>query len=524
MIDHTASGAPAPIPIGEVLVAQGLLSREQLAAALAEQQQTGRPLGEVLITSGFVSAPHVAQAIATQQGGLAKTEYGFATGFPAAPAADAPAPAVQVAPPPPPVTALEPPQPAPGILDVSVVLPAAPQPTPVAEPAAAVEPVPQSAPAPEAMPPVQPVVLQPAPVAAPAPPAPPEASLPQAAFEPVAPAAPAVAEPAQPEAPQQTVAPEPVAPADPPQVDPELETLRAQVATLQEQLAAAGDVEAERAAAQELREQVASLGQQLAAAGDIQAERAAAEELRAQLAELRGIADSLAAAEARAFSLEDALGHVTADRDHLQQRVAQLDSELQQTAARAQDADDRVTRLEAMAESLRTEIASRPAAPPPAAPSEGLDGRLAVLESRLDQAVDLLGALRGEHQTVSELERQLAAAVADQMAAKQEALLLAERLAARTREYDEATAELELLRAAPVPAAEPVPAAVVEPEGPHLVFASVGGSYALVEANGAVPVPGDVVELDGTRHVVTRVGASPLAGATLACAYTIPAA
>lgn len=82
---------PPTLPLGQLLIERGFLGEEQLAAALAQQAQTGAPLGEVLVDLGYVPAALIAQALATQHGGLLKTEYGFATGFangsPAAPIA-----------------------------------------------------------------------------------------------------------------------------------------------------------------------------------------------------------------------------------------------------------------------------------------------------------------------------------------------------------------------------------------------------------------------------------------------------
>jgi hypothetical protein len=67
--------------LGSLLVKRGLITAEQLAAALAEQQASGEPLGKIVVSLGFASPATVAQALATQHGGLLKTEYGFATGF-----------------------------------------------------------------------------------------------------------------------------------------------------------------------------------------------------------------------------------------------------------------------------------------------------------------------------------------------------------------------------------------------------------------------------------------------------------
>jgi hypothetical protein len=76
------TGPPAPIelssarpddpgwrPIGEVLVAAGAITREELHEALQEQRRTGKRLGEVLIEAGHISWLALAQAIAEQTNG-----------------------------------------------------------------------------------------------------------------------------------------------------------------------------------------------------------------------------------------------------------------------------------------------------------------------------------------------------------------------------------------------------------------------------------------------------------------------
>ena len=79
-------------PLGILLVRRGVISREQLEDALAEQKTTQRPIGEIIVSRGFAPGPLIAQALATQHGGLLKTEYGFATGFAPLPSLDAPPP------------------------------------------------------------------------------------------------------------------------------------------------------------------------------------------------------------------------------------------------------------------------------------------------------------------------------------------------------------------------------------------------------------------------------------------------
>src|SRR5215210_3752219 len=53
-------------PIGQILVEKNDITEEDLTAALAEQERTGRRLGEILIESGRTSWLALARAIAEQ--------------------------------------------------------------------------------------------------------------------------------------------------------------------------------------------------------------------------------------------------------------------------------------------------------------------------------------------------------------------------------------------------------------------------------------------------------------------------
>ncbi|HEX8011335.1 MAG TPA: hypothetical protein VF814_10420 [Casimicrobiaceae bacterium] len=68
---HRRADSPAagdrPPRLGEILVAQGHISREQLSAALASQQQSGRRLGEELIKAGYVKRAVVSRALRIQR-------------------------------------------------------------------------------------------------------------------------------------------------------------------------------------------------------------------------------------------------------------------------------------------------------------------------------------------------------------------------------------------------------------------------------------------------------------------------
>jgi hypothetical protein len=66
--------APAPVPavsegprlLGELFVAQGLLTDEQLRWALAEQAESGRLLGEIVVQHGLVSMVALVNALVEQ--------------------------------------------------------------------------------------------------------------------------------------------------------------------------------------------------------------------------------------------------------------------------------------------------------------------------------------------------------------------------------------------------------------------------------------------------------------------------
>ena len=63
--------------LGQIMVDRGLLSEQQLAAALAEQRRERRPLGELLVALGFVSSAVVSDALAEQKGWTRGNDFGF---------------------------------------------------------------------------------------------------------------------------------------------------------------------------------------------------------------------------------------------------------------------------------------------------------------------------------------------------------------------------------------------------------------------------------------------------------------
>ena len=59
---------PSRVPLGTLLVRDGLISTEQLEYALAEKEQTGRRLGEIVVSLGWVPPGELARLLAEQHG------------------------------------------------------------------------------------------------------------------------------------------------------------------------------------------------------------------------------------------------------------------------------------------------------------------------------------------------------------------------------------------------------------------------------------------------------------------------
>ncbi|TML85129.1 MAG: hypothetical protein E6G08_15390 [Actinobacteria bacterium] len=56
------------LPLGSLLVREGLLTREQLEQALAEKERTGHRIGEIVVERGWAQPQDVARALAEQHG------------------------------------------------------------------------------------------------------------------------------------------------------------------------------------------------------------------------------------------------------------------------------------------------------------------------------------------------------------------------------------------------------------------------------------------------------------------------
>src|SRR5581483_2097872 len=61
-----AAGRPKKMRIGDLLIAQKVISQEQLNAALADQKKSGRKLGRVLIENGFITEEQLLNFLSQQ--------------------------------------------------------------------------------------------------------------------------------------------------------------------------------------------------------------------------------------------------------------------------------------------------------------------------------------------------------------------------------------------------------------------------------------------------------------------------
>lgn len=420
--DNGTLRPPGPPPLGAILVQRGLLTEEQLAAALAENQRTGEPTGEIIVRLGFATAATIAQALATQHGGPLKTEYGYAVGFGgSAPAATA-APAA--APPP-----------------VSIVRAQDERPASAVRAAPPVEPA------------LAPVSPPPAPAAAPAPVA--------------------------------------TAPAQPDPVVLQWQRHAQQLAAHRD--AALREVDVAKARLAELEAAAAVRD------GDLAGLATAREEAARLQNEQKDLERACADAEARNRELERQLAELqasaAADDGHLAAATARV-AELESSSARDAELDAEVARAreEEVARFEMEKVALEAA-------HESMASHTANLEERL-KGLEIARA------HTARLERQL----------------------------EEATAQIAHLEAQHVDVLTVAKAAGEERRGrhpdehaddpAHLLFVPGREGYRLVEQDGPPPAPGSTVELpedDGTSStlLVAKVGASPLPGARLACAYLV---
>ena len=68
-------------PIGQLFVARGVITQDQLEEALAEQAASGKRLGEILVDRQLISSPELTQALMEQLGRQVAKEDGFGSGL-----------------------------------------------------------------------------------------------------------------------------------------------------------------------------------------------------------------------------------------------------------------------------------------------------------------------------------------------------------------------------------------------------------------------------------------------------------
>ena len=68
-------------PLGELLIERGLLSTEDLEAALAEQKDTGQLLGAILVARKAIAGAVLTMVLAEQAGVELETQNGFGSGL-----------------------------------------------------------------------------------------------------------------------------------------------------------------------------------------------------------------------------------------------------------------------------------------------------------------------------------------------------------------------------------------------------------------------------------------------------------
>jgi hypothetical protein len=68
-------------PLGELLAATGLVTGDELAQALAEQERDGGRLGEILVARGAVSRVGLDDALVERHHGSVELESGFGSGL-----------------------------------------------------------------------------------------------------------------------------------------------------------------------------------------------------------------------------------------------------------------------------------------------------------------------------------------------------------------------------------------------------------------------------------------------------------
>ena len=454
---------PPSAPLGVILVKRGVLTEEQLAAALAEQERSGEPLGAIIVRLGFAVAPMIGQGLATQHGGLLKTEYGYAVGFGGG------TPARRVGLPPVSPELSEDEQSArlslvsEGRASLQTASPRLPAPAPADALAATDQSVPDD------------VVLK----------------WQQRAHELAA------------------------------QRDAALRDLQATVA---ERAAPAAELEAATARIAELEAaaaQVETAGEALALADDEAASRTAElerklEKLEAAAAGVAQLEATVALAQVETAKLERALVEAVSRNSELERQLverqavaAAREGELASAAARLAELDGARAAGESDMHALSVDVGAEVARVQ--MEKADLEEARDALASRNADLEDRLRTLEAAEARAAQLEKrrvEASAKIRQLEAERNDALAIARTLNEQQREHrpDEHAQDPS-----------------------HLLFAPVHDGYLLFQQDGPPPAPGSTLrftENDGTSSqlLVAKLGASPLPGVRLACAYLIEAA
>ena len=452
---------PGPAPLGAILVQRGVLTPEQLTAALAEQKRSGEQLGEIIVRLGFAVAPLIGQGLATQHGGLLKTEYGFAVGF-------------------------------------SESTPTHPVSSPPVSPAE------------ERSTPTQLASAVPATVA--------ESAALRARSRAEVPAA--LAEQAQP-APDEVVlkwqkrAQELAA-----QRDAALRDLQALVA---DRAASAAELETATARSAELEAAAARFEtgrEALARAGDEAATHTRElerkqEKLEAAAARVAELGATVALAQVENAKLERARADAVLRNSELERQLTELHAAAAATDGELASATARLAELESTSVASEQEVdtASTDAREEAAhrqmekAALQDAHHALALRNADLEERLKTLEAAEARAAQLERRRVEASAKIRRLEAERNDALAVARTLSEQQREHhpDEHAHDPS-----------------------HLLFAPVRDGYLLFEQDGPPPAPGSTLEFtesDGTSSqlIVAKIGAPPLPGVRLACAYLIEA-
>jgi hypothetical protein len=77
----TSTETPAWKPLGELLVEQSWITKDELEQALAEQEERGQRLGQIVVDKGLISVEELTEVLLAQCGLDISTQDGFGSGL-----------------------------------------------------------------------------------------------------------------------------------------------------------------------------------------------------------------------------------------------------------------------------------------------------------------------------------------------------------------------------------------------------------------------------------------------------------